>query len=162
MSQFHGVRLTCLLVIVLGIALAALCGCSREQGQEAPEEDAAVRAQALEIMEGDWACEDNPLGIPDIYVGYLHLEVAADGTFEMYDAEAGNPGISGRFLFLEDGVVQLAGVDRADFDPPAPWDSMTPDQQLDYQLKSETKLLLTYVEPETDAKITLIFDKVKK
>ncbi len=162
MSQFHGGRPARLLCIVLAIALAALCGCSEDQRKEAPAEDAEVRAQALEIMEGAWACEDNPLGKPDSYTGYLHLEISADGSFSMYDIEAGNPGIEGKFLFLEDGVVQLAGVDRVDFDPPPLWESMDYDQELAYELKSETKLLLTYTDPETDEKTTLIFDKVKK
>ena len=39
---------------------------------------------------------------------------------------------------------------------------MEPDQTLTYQLKSETKLLLTYTDPENGEKMTLIFDKVKK
>ena len=162
MKQFHRGKAARLLCIVLVCALAALCGCSEDQRKEEPAEDAEVRAQALERMEGAWACEDNPLGIPDVYVGYLQLEITAEGTFAMYDAEAGNPAIAGRFLFPEEGVVRLAGVNRADFDPPAPWASMEPDQQLAYQLKSETKLLLTYIDPETDDKMTLIFDKVKK
>lgn len=161
MKQFHSGRAACLLCMVLVCVLAALCGCGEAQRGETSAEDAEVRTQALEAMAGSWECEDNPLGIPDVYVGYLHLDISADGAFAMYDAEAGNPGIEGRFLFPEDGVVQLAGVDRADFDPPAPWDSMETDQQLAYQLKSETKLLLSYTDPETDDKMTLIFDKVK-
>ena len=158
MKNFHigmGVCILCLL-------LTALCGCGDEQGNGFPAEDEEVRAQALAVMAGAWDCEDNPLGIPDSYTGYLHLEISADGSFEMYDAEAGNPGIEGRFLFLDDGRLQLAGVDRVDFDPPPLWESMQYDQVLAYELKTETKLLLTYTDPETETKITLIFDKVKK
>lgn len=158
MKKFHSGICLCLLCLLL----AVLCGCEEEQKTECPAEDPEVRAQALELMKGAWECEDNPLGIPDSYVGYLHLEISADGSFEMYDVEAGNPGIEGKFLFLQDGTVQLADVNRVDFDPPALWDSMKTDQVLAYQLKSETKLLLTYTDPKTDEEITLIFDKVKK
>lgn len=154
--------LICSVICALCLLMAVLCGCEEEQKTECPAEDTEVRAQALEIMKGAWECEDNPLGIPDSYVGYLHLEISADGSFEMYDVEAGNPGIEGSFLFLEDGTVQLADVDRVDFDPPSVWSGMEYDQELSYELKSETKLLLTYTDPESGEKMTLIFDKVKK
>ncbi len=158
MKKIHSGICICLLCLLL----AMLCRCGETQESEYPSEDPEVRAQTLELIAGAWECEDNPLGIPDIYVGYLRLKISSDGSFEMYDAEEGNPGIEGKFLFPEDGVVQLAGVNKADFDPPAPWDTMKTDQVLGYQLKSETKLLLTYTDPEEDEEITLIFDKVKK
>ena len=158
MKKFYSGMAVCLLCFLL----AMLCGCGEEQRAVCTVENEEVRAQAMEILAGAWECEDNPLGVPDCYVGYLHLKISSDGSFEMYDAEAGNPGIAGKLLFPEDGVVQLADVDRADFDPPSVWDSMEPDQTLTYQLKSETKLLLTYTDPENGEKLTLIFDKVKK
>ncbi len=154
--------LTGVITCVLCFLMIVICGCGEDQRVQKPVEDEEVRTQALEMMEGAWECEDNPLGVPDCYVGYLCLQISSDGTFAMYDTEAGNPSITGRFLFLEDGIVQLHQVNRADFNPPPLWESMEYDEVLAYRMKSETKLLLSYTDPETDEKMTLIFDKVKK
>ena len=49
---------------------------------------------------GKWQCADTPLEHPDYYTGYLMWSIKEDGTFSMYDAEAGNPGIKGTLQII--------------------------------------------------------------
>ena len=46
-------------------------------------------------LEGTWRCEKSPLENKDIYTAYLTLDIDKDLSFNIYDAEAGNPVIRG-------------------------------------------------------------------
>ncbi len=74
-------------------------------------------------LTGEWVCQDSSYGCEAGY-GYLALRIEKNGHFSLYDAEAGNPGISGTMKGSADaltGTVEInCGSD--DFDPPACWD----------------------------------------
>lgn len=154
----HAAAGSLLLCLLLTAMLAAFCWSCGEQKESLPEEDPAAD-ELFEQFVGAWACQVCPLNQPDYYTGYLRLEVQDDRTFSMYDIEAGNPGIAGKFRILSDSRLQMTDLDEIDFDPP--WRTMTPDDpQLDYQFRSEKQLRLTYTDEKTGESMTLIFDKV--
>jgi len=122
--------------------------------------------EALAPLIGVWDCQERPLedaGKEDYrYVGYLILRVEEDGTFSMYDAEAGNPGISGTMYPEEDGTVLLA-CDEDDFDPPHCWAGIKENSRLQFDITKagETEVLhLAYTDEEGRTN-TLAFDRME-
>ena len=78
----------------------------------------------------------------DIYTAYLTLEIDKDLSFNMYDAEAGNPVIRGKMIKKDDTLtLQCDHLD--DFDPPASWESMKTTETIQYYFKNN-KLYLKY------------------
>lgn len=72
-------------------------------------------------IEGEWDCADTYLETDEGYTGFYRLWVEKDGTFSMYDCEAGNPGISGTVIANSDSELEFY-CDKDDFDPPFEWD----------------------------------------
>lgn len=90
-------------------------------------------------LEGTWTCEKSPLENKDIYTAYLTLEIDKDLSFNMYDAEAGNPVIRGKMIKKDDTLtLQCDHLD--DFDPPASWEAT---ETIHYYFKNN-KLYLKY------------------
>lgn len=74
-------------------------------------------------LTGEWECQDSSYGCEAGY-GYLALRIEENGHFSLYDAEAGNPGISGTMKGAADaltGTVEIS-CESDDFDPPACWE----------------------------------------
>lgn len=103
---------------------------------------------------GEYNCEE-VLEDPDDYVGYYSMYIESDGRFSMYDAEAGNPGISGKMTLTSENTLSL-NCNRADFDPPYEWKGMNPKCELKYELDGN-KLYLIY--SEDDIVSTFVFHK---
>lgn len=151
---------------VSGTVIAALLlgfflfyGCQEESGQTNIR-----RTEGIESFAGVWECEENPLNDPNHYTGYLKLEVSLQGEFSVYDAETGDPGLSGSLVILSDSRLQLLCSREGGFNPPPTWDSMQAEQELSYKFttKSAGKLRLTYRDEQTGESSTLIFNKVKE
>lgn len=140
-----GIPLMLSFVFILSIA-----GCGKKQPQylDFPVE-----------MVGEWQCESGTLEDPSDYVGYFCLYIKKDGTFSMYDAEAGNPGISGKMNILSEEQLQFSEIDKVDFDPPHSWQSMAYDQVITYQIKGEDELHLCYTNEKTGNTSTLVFHR---
>lgn len=93
-------------------------------------------------LEGTWKCEKSPLENKDIYTAYLTLDIDKDLSFNMYDAEAGNPVIRGKMIKKDDTLtLQCDHLD--DFDPPASWEFMKATETIQYYFKNN-KLYLKY------------------
>ena len=60
-------------------------------------------ASAPEALEGSWSC-DETASDGETYTGFYALEVQKNGSFSMYDREAGNPGISGKMKDTGEGT----------------------------------------------------------
>ena len=71
-------------------------------------------------IEGEWQCAETYLETDERYTGFYRLWVERDGTFSMYDCEAGNPGISGTVIANSDSELEFY-CDKDDFDPPFEW-----------------------------------------
>lgn len=140
---------------VLALSVTVLCGCG-----EKPE----LNEEALKPLIGEWDCQESPYeerGQEDYtYVGYFTLRVEEDGSFSMYDAEAGNPGISGMMYPETDGSVQL-DCDTDDFDPPLCWNDLKKDSVIYASFGEENGnevLYLAFANDERDT-YTLVFDR---
>ncbi|MGF6375795.1 hypothetical protein M2140_000865 [Clostridiales Family XIII bacterium PM5-7] len=147
-------------VLVVIIALTVIAGCFVLNGCKEKEEPVETQSE-LEPFVGAWECEGNPLNDPQYYTGYLKLEIQEDGTFSMYDAEAGNPGLSGKLIINENDELEL-DCDEVEFDPPPNWSDMKTKEILKYKFKSEKKMHLTYTSEETGDASTLIFSRVNE
>ena len=55
-------------------------------------------------LTGEWECQDSSYGCEAGY-GYLALRIEENGHFSLYDAEAGNPGISGTMKGSADALT---------------------------------------------------------
>lgn len=108
---------------------------------------------------GSWQCADHPLETEEVYTGYLVLSVQSNGKFRMYDAEAGNPGISGRMDRITEQDLRLRCNTREDFDPPVTWSGMQKKQILSYTWVSDQELHLSLIYEEVPS--TLIFTKME-
>ena len=135
-------------LILSSILILPITGCGKKQTQylDFPAE-----------MMGEWQCESGTLEDPSDYVGYFVLYINEDGTFSMYDAEAGNPGISGKMNILSEDQLQFSEIDKVDFDPPHSWQSMSYDQVITYQLDGMEELRLCYTDEKTGKTSTLVF-----
>lgn len=108
---------------------------------------------------GRWQCAEAPLEHPDYYTGYLMWVINEDGSFSMYDAEAGNPGIAGELQIISDKELQLDCNTEDDFDPPVTWEDMQETQVVIYEFVEEKEIHVTFVAEEGNS--TLAFYKVE-
>ena len=131
-----------LVILILFIMNLASCGVASDQ------------KAYLRPLVGTWYCDEFALDHPDLYTGYLGLWIPSNGRFAMYDKEAGNPGIAGRFSSLTETELHLSCTD-ADFTPPAGWENMDKEQIIQYELISDRELHLTY--SDKNASSTLVF-----
>lgn len=83
-------------------------------------------------IEGEWQCAESYLENDESYTGFYRMWVESDGTFSMYDCEAGNPGISGTVKAYENSQLSF-NCDKTDFDPPSEWD-------VNYKFRAEYRL----------------------
>ena len=135
-----------LLIVMLTRALA---GCS--EGGKAESEPIA------EEFRGGWDCEETTLEDPDSYTAYLHMEVSDDGSYSMYDAEAGNPGIEGRLEVISDTELILHINKTVDTDIPVEWEGISYDQKMKYCFTHDGKLQISYDNGKKTS--TLVFYK---
>ena len=82
-----------------------------------------------------------------------------DGSFSMYDAEAGNPGIKGTLQIVSENELQLNCNTEDDFDPPVTWGDMEETQKLTYEFVTDKELRVSFV--YEDGKSTLVFTKME-
>lgn len=80
-------------------------------------------AEVPKALTGEWICQDSSYGCEAGY-GYLALRIEENGHFSLYDAEAGNPGISGTMKGAAGALTGTVDINCGsdDFDPPACWD----------------------------------------
>ena len=132
-------------IIIVLICMIMITACGQKSTAEAN----------MELLFGEWKCEDHPLENEAYYTGFITMYIQEDGSFRMSDAEAGNPVISGSLEFLSDKVLMLKCSTEEDFDPPPTWQSMSEEQEITYSLSEDGKLHLTY--KAEGAATTLVF-----
>ena len=122
-----------LLIVMLTLAFAGCSGGGK-----------AVSEPVFEEFRGGWDCEETTLEDPHSYTGYLHLEVSDDGSYSMYDAEAGNPGIEGLLEVISDTELILHIKKTVDTDIPVEWEGISYEQKMKYCFTDDGKLKITY------------------
>ena len=132
-------------VLFIGLIILGACTKKNEGLENHPE------------FIGNWQCADTPLEHPDYYTGYLVWRIQEDGTFSMYDAEAGNPGIQGELQILSEQELQLVCNTEDDFDPPVTWENMKETQVIVYEFSTDKEMRVTFTSAEGDS--TLVFTK---
>lgn len=139
------------------MTLLACCSCGTEK---------EVNKDALAPFVGKWDCQESTLeerGYEGyLYVGYLVLRVEEDGTFSLYDAEAGNPGMAGKMYPDAGGSVEL-DCSKDDFDPPFSWTGISTNAELSYQFLTENGMELLHLTYTGDNRktSTLVFERWK-
>ena len=136
-------------MVLLLICMMALCSCGKK----------SETSENLSVFEGNWQCAETPLEHPEYYTGYLMWVINKDGSFSMYDAEAGNPGIIGDIQIISDKELELHCDAEEDFDPPVIWQSMEETQTVSYTFITDKELHVSLV-TEND-KATLVFSKAE-
>lgn len=136
-------------IAVILLCVMALCACGKKNAglEDYPE------------LIGRWQCAEAPLEHPDYYTGYLMWAINEDGSFSIYDAEAGNPGIAGELQIVSDKEIQLNCNTEDGFDPPVTWEDMKETQAVIYEFVEEKEIHVTFAAEEGDS--TLIFYKVE-
>lgn len=134
-----------MIVLSMVCTMMVLCAC----GKEVPKE--------FDKFVGTWQCGESPIEHEEYYTGFLVLKVEEDTSFRMYDAEAGNPGISGKMDMVSDTEILLICSEEEDFDPAPTWDSMEMEENFTYEFVSENELHLTFEGDEITS--TLVFTK---
>ena len=100
------IRLFAVATILLILTLSVACG--------------SFKAGAPDSITGNWTCEEYASdGETD--TGFYEMYIKKDGTFSLYDAGAGNPGISGKMGNGTENTVECR-FNTDDFDPPFCWD----------------------------------------
>ena len=112
---------------------------------------------SMDLFIGEWACEEHPLENETYYTGFIMMDIQEDGSFRMFDAEAGNPVISGDLSLLSEQELVFRCSTEEDFDPPPTWQSMDEEQEIAYSFTEDGNLHLTYQGGE--AASTLVFVK---
>ena len=130
-----------IIILLLSVMMSTACG----------------QKSAVDVFAGEWKCENHPLNNEAYYTGFIMMYIREDGSFRMYDAEAGNPVISGDLEYLSDKVLVLKCSTEDDFDPPPTWQSMQEEQEIAYSFAEDGKLHMTYQEGENAS--TLVFVK---
>ena len=136
-------------IIMVLICITLLCACGKEN------EGLSLNPEFI----GKWQCAESPLENPDYYTGYLTWLINEDKSFSMYDAEAGNPGISGKLHIISDNELQLNCNTENDFDPPVTWEDMEETQIVTYEFIEANEIHITMVSEEGNS--TLVFYKVE-
>lgn len=101
-------------------------------------------------FEGSWEASGYALGKSE-YTAYLVMRVKADGSFSIYDQEAGNPGISGMMTVVDEDTVSVE-CDSVDFD--SPWPELQLTDELRYHFYNENQVRITYNDK------SIVFSKV--
>ena len=123
------------LLLVLVMITAVLCACGKKE---------VIDPGLLKPFVGEWHCENAALEHESYYTGYLAMNIQEDGTFRMYDVEAGNPVISGDLKIVSDSELVLVCNTDEDFDPPVTWEDMSEEQTISYKFVSEKELHMTF------------------
>ena len=134
-----------IIILLLSVMMSTACG-----------QKSAVDVN-MDAFVGEWKCENHPLNNEAYYTGFIMLNIQEDGSFRMYDAEAGNPVISGDLECLSEKYLVLKCSTEDDFDPPPTWQSMNEEQEIEYSFTENGKLHMTY--KEGDVSSTLVFVK---
>ena len=140
-------NLKIIVVLMLCVIITCACGKSNNGLEDNPK------------FVGNWQCADAPLEHPDYYTGYLVWAVNEDGSFSMYDAEAGNPVIKGTLQIVSENELQLNCNTEDDFEPPVTWGDMEETQKLTYEFVTDKELRASFV--YEDGKSTLVFTKME-
>ena len=94
---------------------------------------------------GTWDCEEYASN-QETYTGDYVLTVGEDGSFNLYDAQTGEPGISG-YMYCDDtgnlGIINLE-CDEESFNPPECW-NLSKQARVRYKVLGEDKIRLGYV-----------------
>ena len=99
-----------------------------------------------ERLVGEWKCDPTSSGNP-VDTSFYALSIEKDGTFSIYDFEAGNPGISGTMQGDDTGKIGILELncDGEDFDPPACWPNLKEKSRVRYRILDENTIKLGYV-----------------
>ena len=136
-------------LIIFVICTILLCSCSQtSEGLENYPE-----------FVGKWQCAEAPAEHPEFYTGYLMWRINDDGSFSMYDAEAGNPGISGNLKVVSENELKLECNMEEDFDPPVTWEDMEGNQTFAYEFAADDELRVTFTHGDGEWVSTLTFTK---
>ena len=136
-------------IVLILICIMVLCSCNKkDEGSE-----------RLMAFEGSWQCAESPSEHPAYYTGYLVWTINKDGSFSMYDAEAGNPGIAGNIQVVSEDEIRLHCNTEDDFDPPVTWESMKETQEVSYKFITENELQVSLMTEESNS--TLVFIKTE-
>lgn len=105
-ARRRGIVLPVAIMLLMAAVLMTACG-----GPAVPER-----------LIGEWQC-DSMASDQVTETGFYKLRIDEDGAFSLYDAEAGNPGISGTMNGDDTGKIGILELscDDADFDPPSCW-----------------------------------------
>ncbi len=123
-----GIILSAILIMVL---FTAACGMSGEGSA-----DASFESGVPDGFAGEWECEDLASdGETD--TSFYAMWIEEDGGFSMYDAAAGNPGISGMMGNATDHSVDCV-FNMDDFDVPFCWEIDGETATLEYELEDDT------------------------
>lgn len=99
-----------------------------------------------ERLIGQWECADLASdGYTD--TSFYALTIEKDGTFSLYDAGAGNPGISGTMKGDDTGKLGILELtcNEDDFDPPVCWSKMQTKSRVRYKIMADDTIRLGYV-----------------
>ena len=130
-----------LYVVLLIAVLLCLAGCGAGGSGDGAGDSSGIQGSAPEGFVGLWSCE--PLASDRITdTGFYELRVEENGEFSLYDAGAGNPGISGTFGNVTEDQMD-AVFDTEDFDPPFCWELDETGATFDYMV-SEGEIKLGY------------------
>ena len=95
----------------------------------------SFRAGAPDGFAGQWKCEDLASdGETD--TSFYEMTIEEDGHFSIYDAAAGNPGISG-LMGNDSGSTVDCIFDEDDFDVPFCWNIDSAKASLEYELEGD-------------------------
>lgn len=99
-----------------------------------------------ERLVGDWHADDSPSG-NNMYIGFYEMSIEKDGTFSIFDAEAGNPGISGTMKGDDTGKLGILELNcnEEDFDPPICWPNLKKNSRVRYKIIDDKTIKLGYV-----------------
>lgn len=125
-------------LLMLMILPAAGCGSSDTGVPDASDADVpdAFDAGVPDAFIGQWECEDMASdGQTD--TSFYEMYIEEDGYFSMYDAAAGNPGISG-YMGNDSGSTVDCEFSMDDFDVPFCWTIDDEKATLDYELAEDT------------------------
>nr|WP_294490047.1 hypothetical protein [uncultured Anaerosporobacter sp.] len=127
------------LMLMVTLLIPALIPSQMSNGKVA---HAATNTSKVTIgdFEGSWEASGYALGKSE-YTAYLAMRVKADGSFSIYDQEAGNPGISGKMTVVDDDTISLE-CDSVDFD--SPWPELQLTDELKYHFYNENQVRITY------------------
>ncbi len=110
--------------LLVHVLLVVVCGCG------------SFHAGVPDAFVGQWTCEELASdGKTD--TGFYELYIEEDGFFSLYDAAAGNPGISGQ-MGNDTGSRIECRFDTDDFDVPYCWDIKSAKDVLEYELNADT------------------------